>query len=239
MINERTIFEIHRLKDEGHSYRRIASLLGISRDSAAKYHKTPERRATRRKPKASKLDGFHDTIDSMLTEYPEVSAVVVLQKLRSQGYTGQITIVRNYLRKKRRKQRTRQAFIRFESEPGQQMQVDWGHFGSIDYEGDKRKLYALAVIESYSRRLYVAFTHSQKQETLHQCLFDAFCFFGGTPKELVVDNMLTAVSERRSKIVRFNDGFLKFLRPFKIIPRACNIRSPYEKGYGKLSIMES
>ncbi|MCP4756105.1 MAG: IS21 family transposase [Proteobacteria bacterium] len=230
MIDERTIFEIHRLKDIGYSYRNIADILGISRESTAKYHKAPDLGAARRKPPASKLDGFHDSIDQMLEEYADVSAVVVFQRLKAKGFTGRITIVRDCLGKKRKKHRTKQAFIRFESPPGMRMQVDWGHFGSIDYDGDKRKLYALAVVESYSRRLYVEFTHSQKQETLHQCLFNAFCFFGGTSKELVVDNMPTAVVERDGKVVRFNDAFLKFLRPFKISPWACNVRSPFEKG---------
>jgi hypothetical protein len=31
-------------------------------------------------------------------------------------------------------------------------------------------------------------------------------------------------------LIRFNDAFLDFLRPFKITPVACNIRSPQEKG---------
>ena len=166
MIDEKTIFEIHRLKDEGHSYRRIAAILGISRESAAKYHQSPDVNHTKRKKKPSKLDRFTDYIDEMLSECADVSAVVVLQKLRQKGFKGQLTIVRGYLRQKRQRQKARQAFIRFESDPGQQMQVDWGHFDSIDYEGDKRKLYGLAVVESYSRRLYVQFTHSQKQEVL-------------------------------------------------------------------------
>jgi transposase len=64
----------------------------------------------------------------------------------------------------------RHAFIRFESPPGKQMQIDWGHFGSLRYEDTMRKLYALAVIECYSRMLYVEFTHSQKQEALHHII---------------------------------------------------------------------
>jgi len=77
---------------------------------------------------------------------------------------------------------------------------------------------------------YVEFTHSQKQEALHQSLLNAFRFFGGTPEEIVVDNMLTAVIERQGSLIRFNDAFLDFLRVFKIVPVACNVRAPHEKG---------
>ena len=86
------------------------------------------------------------------------------------------------------------------------------------------------MVEGHSRLLYLEFTHSQRQETLHQCLLNAFHFFQGTPRELVHDNMLTAVVERQGPLVRFNDHFLAFLRPFKITPIACNVRQPQEKG---------
>jgi hypothetical protein len=78
--------------------------------------------------------------------------------------------------------------------------------------------------------LYLEFTHSQRQDTLHRCLLNAFHFFHGTPKELVHDNMLTAVLERQGPLVRFNEHFLEFLRPLHITPVACNVAQPQEKG---------
>jgi hypothetical protein len=84
--------------------------------------------------------------------------------------------------------------------------------------------------------LYVYFSHSQKQEYLQMGLIAAFQYFGGYPKEIVVDNMKTAVVERVGTTIRFNDCFLDFLRPFNITPRACSIRAPYEKGKVENSI---
>ncbi|MFZ3116222.1 MAG: IS21 family transposase [Syntrophales bacterium] len=237
MIDRRTVFEIHRLKDVGCSARQIAQQLRIGRETVKKYLDHPERTVSDRKPKASKLDAYREKIDSFLEEFPDVKAPVVLQRLKSEGFDGRVTIVRSYLQKKRSEQcRNREAFIRFESAPGRQLQIDWGHFGALTYGKSVRKLYALAVIESYSRMLYVEFTHSQKQEALHQGLLNAFHFFNGTPEEIVVDNMLTAVTERCGSVIRFNDVFLDFLRIFKIVPRACHIRSPQEKGKIEKSI---
>jgi hypothetical protein len=48
--------------------------------------------------------------------------------------------------------------------------------------------------------------------------------------------MMTAVTERCGSVIRFNDAFLDFLRIFKIVPRACHIRSPQEKGKIEKSI---
>ena len=229
MIDRRTIFEIYRLFNEGLSERRIAKGLLISRKSVAKYLETPnpERPLIVR---ASKLDPFKEEIDRFLKIDASVSAAVIHQRLAQQGLDGGVSIVKDYLRGIRNNFKEKKSFIRFESAPGQQCQIDWGHFGSIEYGNTKRKLYGMAVIECHSRLLYLEFTHSQRQETLHRCLLNAFRFFQGTSKELVVDNMVTAVLEREGSLIRFNEAFLEFLRPFAIVPYACNVRSPHEKG---------
>ena len=229
MIDRRTIFEIHRLFNEGLSERRIAKGLLISRKSVAKYLETPnpERPLIVR---ASKLDPFKEEIDRFLKIDASVSAAVIHQRLAQQGLDGGVSIVKDYFRGIRNNFKEKKSFIRFESAPGQQCQIDWGHFGSIEYGNTKRKLYAMTVIECHSRLLYLEFTHSQRQETLHRCLLNAFHFFQGTPKELVTDNMVTAVLEREGSLIRFNEAFLEFLRPFAIVPKACNVRSPHEKG---------
>jgi transposase len=233
MLNRRDVFEIHRLKDKGLSIRKIAIKLNLDRGTIDKYIKHPEGISKKQTRRLSKLDPFKEFIKEMVKEYAKVNAPVVLRNIQEKGFDGEITIVRKYLRTLKK---SRQAFIRFESMPGQQMQIDWGHFGSLVYGDSTRKLYALAVIESHSRKLYVNFTHSQNQSALHLSLIKAFQYFGGTPKEIVVDNMLTAVTERVGSLIRFNESFLDFLRHFGITPKACNVRAPYEKGKVEVSI---
>lgn len=227
MIDTQTIFEIHHLKQQGMSERNIAKTLHVTRKTIRKYLKDPipKRPSIRRK---SKLDPFKNEIKQLLEQDPRVSSEVIKQRIESMGYAGGITIIRDYLQQIR--PTNKQAFIRFESAPGKQMQIDWGHFGSLAYGDTRRKLYALAVVESYSRMLYVEFTHSQNQSALHQCMLNAFTFFGGTSHEIVVDNMLTAVIERQGRLIRFNDAFLTFLIPLKMVPIACNPGAPHEKG---------
>ena len=130
MIDKRTIFEIHRLKHVGWSDRKIARHLGIDRSSVKKYVSNPE--AVQKRPRrTSKLDAYRDQIKAILDDDPTISAPVVLQQL--EGFSGKITIVRDYLRQLRGKRKQRIAYTRFESAPGEQMQVDWGHFGSLEY----------------------------------------------------------------------------------------------------------
>lgn len=230
MIDKQTIFEIHRLHHLGWSQRKIARTLGVDRDTVKSYVNDPQRKFNRTVARNLKLDPFRQLIQKWIEEDNEVKAPVVLQRLHENGFDGKITIVRDYLRHLRGPRKKREAFLRFESEPGEQMQIDWGHFGSLLYGETKRKLYALVVLEAYSRMLYVEFTHSQNQSSLHQCLLNAFIFFGGSPKEVLVDNMLTAVIERQGTVIRFNDAFLDFLRIFNIRPIACTPGAPNEKG---------
>jgi transposase len=228
MIERRVIFQIHRMADSGLSIRKIAKTLHLDRETVSKYLADPNpARAAVVKP--SKFDPFKDRIHDLLEKDREVSATVIHQRLKVQGFDGEISILRDYLRKVRPK--PKEAFIRFESQPGEQVQFDWGHFGSLSYGTTLRKLYVLGVIECHSRMLYLEFAHSQRQETLHRALLNAFRFFGGTPAQLVHDNMLTAVTERDGPFVRFNDAFLDFLRPFHVVPIPCNVGQAHEKDY--------
>ena len=96
MIDQRTIFEIHRLAHAGLSVRKIAKTLGISRQTTSKYldDPTPPRPL---RPRPSQLGPFKDAIARLLELDPKVSAVVLRQRLAEQGFTGGLTIVRQYL----------------------------------------------------------------------------------------------------------------------------------------------
>jgi len=228
VIDRQTVFEIHRLRDLGLSVRKISDRLRLDWKTVKKYLENPDPEKSYGQ-RGSKLDPFKEEIARLLEIEPEVSAPVIKQRIDKLGYDGGISILKDWLATVR-KPAEKNAYIRFESAPGRQMQIDWGHFGSLKYGDASRKLYCLAVVECHSRMLYAEFVHSQKQQVLHRALFNAFSYFGGTPEQLVVDNMLTAVVERRASLVRFNDAFLDFLRPFRIAPVACNVRAPHEKG---------
>jgi transposase len=70
-------------------------------------------------------------------------------------------ILREYVHTARPHLKPNRAFLRMEAPPGERFEVDWAHFGVLDYAGDKRKFYAFALVEAHSRMLYLEFTHSQ------------------------------------------------------------------------------
>jgi transposase len=116
-----------------------------------------------------------------------------------------------------------------EPPPGERFEVDWGHFGVLDYASDKRKLYAFALVEAHSRMLYLEFTHSQSFETFVRCHVHAFTALGGVAREIAYDNLATAVAEHDGRLVRFLPRFLAFAREYGFYPKACNVAAGGKK----------
>jgi len=81
MLDKRTIFEIHRLRNEGWTQRRIARELQLNRKTVRKYLHHPEQTFAQRKPKSSKLAPYRDLIDQFLEQDPQVHATVIFQRL--------------------------------------------------------------------------------------------------------------------------------------------------------------
>ena len=113
---------------------------------------------------------------------------------------------------------------------GERFEIDWAHFGSLIYNGAPRKLYAFALVECHSRKLYLEFTHSQTFETFVRCHAHAFDAMGGVARELWYDNLATVVAEHEANLVRFNPRFLAFAREYNFVPRACHVAAAWEKG---------
>jgi transposase len=230
MLNADRINEIHRLFHGEHwSARKIARHLHLSRKTLRKYIQSPVQTPARRQ-RTSKIDPFKPTVAGLLEQDPSASAVVILQRLRPLGYEGGITILRNYVSQLRGPAHPPRAFVRVEPGPAERFEVDWGHFGTLDYAGDKRNLYAFCLVEGHSRMLYVEFTHSQSFESFVRCHLHAFEALHGVARECWYDNLLTVVAEHVGTLVRFNPRFLAFARECGFFPRACNPAAGWEKG---------
>ena len=88
------------------------------------------------------------------------------------GYSGGLTIVKDYVAKVRPARR--EAFLKLAFAPGECAQVDWGEYGSIAVGSTRRRLSFFVLVLAYSRRLYVQFTVSQKMEHFLACHEQAF-----------------------------------------------------------------
>src|SRR5438270_3166854 len=230
MLSTEQINELHRLYwSERWPMRKIERHLRMSWRTIKKYLHAPAQAPAQRQ-RDSKLDPFKPTIAEWLEKDPTVTAAVIEQRLRPLGYRGGHTILRDYVHTARPELKPSRAFLRVEPPPGERFEVDWGHFGVLEYAGDKRKLYAFALVEAHSRMLYLEFTHTQSFETFVRCHVHAFTVLGGVAREIAYDNLGTAVAEHDGRLVRFLPRFLAFAREYSFYPKACNIAAGWEKG---------
>ena len=230
MLSPEQINEIHRLSlIEKWPQRRIARHLHIGRHTLLKYLDNPAP-APARRDRPSKLDSFKPALTELLEQDPEAPATVLLQRLRTIGYEGGVTILKDHLQARRRDAARRRAYVRMEPGPGERFDIDWGHFGALTYNGTPRKLYAFCLVDCHSRTMYLEFTHSQSFETFVRCHIHAFQTLGGCARELWFDNLATAVAQHEGNLVRFNPRFLAFAREYGFIPRACHVAAAWEKG---------
>ena len=93
------------------------------------------------------LDAFKPYIVQRLTEAPELTSTRLLAELKEKGYAHGVAVVRRYVAKVRQP-RARKAYLRVEIEPGEQAQVDWGHFGHLRIGNSQRPLSAFAMVLS-------------------------------------------------------------------------------------------
>lgn len=179
--------------------------------------------------RTSAVDPFKELVVERLGEHPELTGTRLFRELKERGYTGGIAVLRRYVAKVR-VPRQRKAYLRIETEPGEQAQVDWGSFGHIRVGHTQRRLSAFAMVLSWSRALYVDFSLDQRMDTFLRMHQRAFAAFGGIPRRVLYDNLKSVVLHHIGSTVQFNPTFLGFAGHYLFEPTAAPVRYPQAKG---------
>jgi transposase len=204
---------------------------GHSRNTVRRYLRGGEA-ATERRPgpkRAEKLDDFKSyLIGRLRAAAPDrIPAAVLFREIRARGYAGCETRVKQFVRGLMPAP-VPEPIIRFETEPGQQMQADWAKVG----RGAERLSVFIATL-GWSRATYVEFCDDERVETLIRCHENAFLAFGGVLQEVLFDNMKTVVLERNTYgrgVHRFHAGFLDYAKHAGFLPRLCQPYRAQTKG---------
>jgi len=230
MVRVEERFMIQELFRNGVSISEIARRTGRDRKTVRSVINGPFMPAVKaRPPRVRKIDPFVAYLEKRI-EQGVLNAEKLYQEIRARGYSGKVRMVRQFVQPRRTpKQPT--ATVRFETEPGQQAQVDWGSFGTIDHFGRQRRLYAFVMTLGWSRAMYIEFTVAMDETWWLRCHLHAFHYFGGVPHEVLHDNLKTAVLERTADgIVHWHPRYLDFARYYGFSPRACQPYRAQTKG---------
>jgi transposase len=230
MLKSRTVNRIHDLDLQGKSVQEIAQELEISRTTVRKYLRNPEKVIPKpRRPRASKLDGYRDQIRQWVEEDHCTNCEVLLVRLQKLGYRGGISILKGFVHHLRPGRVGQTPVQRYETQPGEQLQFDWGEF-PYEQEGIRHKVYGFAAILGYSRMRYVTFVKRCDTSTLIRCLMGAFEYFGGLTKVVLTDRMKSVLLEMEEKKPKWNAQFTDFITSVGVTARVCKAYTPQTKG---------
>jgi transposase len=174
------------------------------------------------------LDPFKPKVDELLNE-DVWNAVVILKEIQALGYEGGSTILREYIHPKRALRPSKRT-VRYETEPGQQLQTDWGEIYT-EIGGVETKVHFIVNELGYSRRFHFWCTDSEDAEHTYEGLVRSFEYFGGVTETVLVDNQKCAVLDHPARGgVRFNQRFLDLAAHYGFVPRACKPYRARTKG---------
>jgi len=224
--------DIHILRQEGLSIRKIATLRHLSRNAVRRaLRSTAPPTGKRRRAKAVKLEPYTGLIDTWMRDEvkSQWTAERIFDELQDRGYDGGRTVVKDYVHEHRPRPPA-MAEARFYVKPGQQVQVDWAEMGVVPIAGIPRKVYTFVAIMAWSRELFIQFTTDMKLLTWLDCHRRAFEFFGGVAAEVLIDNLKTGVISRAGATIRWQPAYEAMAVGYGFRPMAHFPMRPKTKG---------
>jgi len=231
MISEEEVKTIHRLYQLGWGKKRIARELGISPNTVKKYL-TGNWEKTTYSPRSKKLDEHQEWLEEQFRKH-RGNAAVVYQELKSKqdAEISLRTVQRAVSSIRGEMENQAKETIRFETDPGEQLQIDFGEC-KIEIGGVEEKVFLFVATLGWSRAIYVQAFHNERQESWFIGLDNTFRHFNGVPKEVLTDNPKALVTShnRESGVVKFNEKFKAFARYWGFEPKACKPYRARTKG---------
>jgi len=223
--------DINTMIRQGMSCRAIARKTGHDRRTIQRLLDHPELINQPRKasPRGSLLDSYRETIDGYLEDDSEYNASTIFDKLKKLGYTGGYELVKRAVREKKA-ELTRKAYIRFETEPGRQAQVDYGEFTVKLPDGSTRKYYLFAMILGYSRKLYCELQERCDLVSFLDAHVRAFEYLGGAPFEILYDRMRNVFIRRVVGKTEFTQSLVNLAIHYGFSPKVAPAYAPWVKG---------
>ena len=248
------------LAGHGWSHRRMARELDINRETVGKYLRLARSKSAIPPPGSESDPAAKPAIltlgsegdpdakpasstagsgrqSSCLPWLPQVEAAVavglsaqrIYQDLVGEhGFSGSYQAVKRLVRQLRQTQPV--PFLRMEVEPGAEAQVDFGQGAWVLVDGKRKRPHLFRVVLSHSRKGYSEVVWRQTTESFIRCLENAFRYFGGVPKTLVIDNLRAAVTRADWFDPELNAKVAEFCRHYGTVMLPTRPAMPRHKG---------
>jgi len=159
------------------------------------------------------------------------NAVSIYQDLVDQfGFTAGYSSVMRFVRKLR--QREPEQFDRLEFVPGEEMQVDYGEGAPTRVPGTERyrKPRLFVATLRYSRHCFRRVVWRSSQETWARLHEQAWRYFGGSCRYVVLDNLKEGVTKPDLYEPELNAVYAATLAHYDVVADPARVRDPNRKG---------
>jgi transposase len=176
----------------------------------------------------SSVEPYRTQVVALRQQGTEVAAIH--QRLKERGYAGSYGSVYRFVRSLDPQHPT--ATVRVERAPGEEAQVDFGFAGRMidPASGSLRKTWAFVMTLSWSRHQFVRFVFDQRVETWLQLHHQAFRFFGGVPRRLVIDNLKAGITKACWEDPQVQQAYRECAEHYGFRIAPCRPRTPEHKG---------
>ena len=213
----------------------IAEQLGIHHSTVDRVLSQAGLPKAERSRRASIVDPYHPMILEQLEKFPRLSAARLLVMAQEHGYRGGASQFRAHVSRSRPR-KPAEAYLRLHTLPGEQGQMDWGHFGHLQVDRAKHALMAFVLVLSWSRQIFLRFYLNARSDAFLHGHAAAFETWGGVPRVLLYDNLRSAVLGRRGDTIEFNPSLLALAAHYRFEPRPVALARGNEKGRVERSI---
>lgn len=220
------VAQMLRLKAAGLGIKHIARKMGCSKNTVRRYLRADGWVAYKPPVRGSTLQALKPWLNERLQQHRGNADVVRQDLQREHGVTVSLRTVERAVAPFRRELRAAEiATVRFETAPGEQLQIDFGEI-TVSLAGERVKIHLFVATLGYSRRPYVAVFEHERQSAWMGGMEGAFHYFGGRTRDLLLDNAkpLVTFHDAKTREVRFNERFHAFCRYWDVSPKAC---APY------------
>lgn len=244
MLTGDQVGEIRSRRARGEGKRKIAQAMGISINTVLRYARmsnaqADEARNHQHMKRSSQLDPVKDFVEMAfwdtdgncqnVKELLETKLHIKVSLRTLQWYCKNKLNVRSQYALKKDIQAKHP--YRIETDPGQEIQIDFGE-KDVNVGGVVRRVHFFTATLGYSRRIYAAFFYCENKEAWFTGFERSFFYFGGVPRRVVCDNAKALVYKPAShgQLPIYADDFKAICRYWGIRPIACNPKRPQHKG---------
>jgi hypothetical protein len=179
---------------------------------------------------ASKVERYRGMVEGWVAQGIRIKTIYQALLRQAPPFEGSYSSVYRFIN--RIQDRTPEVFVPLSFEPGEAAQVDFGSGPVLTnpQTGKKQRTHFFIMTLCFSRHMYVEFVWDQKVKTWLRCHRNAFAWFSGVPKKIIVDNLKSGITRACRYDPVAQRSYEDLARDYGFIISACKPHTPRHKG---------